>query len=122
LSVNVETNLLSLVSPWLHKFCQITTKSATETLPQKISHLNTPSAYSLHLHNYVCRAIKFAETDAGLRLTAVGTLKRYSKALEYEYRVKTATLGTLKRYSIFSLTLYLEWYNAYSIVGSDGPH
>jgi hypothetical protein len=43
-----------------------------------------------------------------LRLSAVGTLKRYSKALEYEYRVKTAALGTLKRYSIFSLTLYLE--------------
>jgi hypothetical protein len=37
-----------------------------------------------------------------------GTLKRYSKALEYEYRVKIAALGTLKRYSIFSLTLYLE--------------
>jgi hypothetical protein len=31
-----------------------------------------------------------------LRLPAVGTLKRYSKALEYEYRVKTAALGTLK--------------------------
>jgi hypothetical protein len=44
----------------------------------------------------------------GIRLAAVGTLKRYSKALEYEYRVKTAVLGTLKRYSIFSLTLYLE--------------
>jgi hypothetical protein len=29
----------------------------------------------------------------------VGTLKRYSKALEYEYRVKTVALGTLKRYS-----------------------
>jgi hypothetical protein len=35
-------------------------------------------------------------------------LKRYSQALEYEYRVKTAALGTLKQYSIFSLTLYLE--------------
>jgi hypothetical protein len=43
-----------------------------------------------------------------LRLPVVGTLKRYSKALEYEYRVKTAALGTLKRYSILSLTLYLE--------------
>jgi hypothetical protein len=43
-----------------------------------------------------------------LRLPAVDTLKRYSKALEYEYRVKTAALGTLKRYSILSLTLYLE--------------
>jgi hypothetical protein len=32
----------------------------------------------------------------GSRLPAVGTLKRYSKALEYEYRVKTAALGTLK--------------------------
>jgi hypothetical protein len=43
-----------------------------------------------------------------LRLPAVDTLKRYSKALEYEYRVKTAALGTIKRYSIISLTLYLE--------------
>jgi hypothetical protein len=57
-----------------------------------------------------------------VRLPAVGTLKRYSKALEYEYRVKTATLGTLKRYSIISLTLYLEWYSAYSILYSGGPH
>jgi hypothetical protein len=40
-----------------------------------------------------------------LRLPAPDTLKRYSKALEYEYRVKTAALGTLKRYSILSLTL-----------------
>jgi hypothetical protein len=31
-----------------------------------------------------------------LRLPAVGTLKGYSKALEYEYRVKTPALGTLK--------------------------
>jgi hypothetical protein len=31
LSVNVGTNLLSLVSPWLDKFCQITTKDATVT-------------------------------------------------------------------------------------------
>jgi hypothetical protein len=31
-----------------------------------------------------------------IRLLAVVTLKRYSKALEYEYRVKTAALGTLK--------------------------
>jgi hypothetical protein len=42
------------------------------------------------------------------KTTRVGTLKRYSKALEYEYRVKTAALVTLKRYSIISLTLYLE--------------
>jgi hypothetical protein len=42
------------------------------------------------------------------RLPAVGTLKRYSKALEYEYKVKTVALGTLKRYSILSLALYLE--------------
>jgi hypothetical protein len=57
-----------------------------------------------------------------LRLSTVGTLKRYSKALEYEYRVKTAALSTLKRYSILSLTLYLEWYSAYSILYSGGPH
>jgi hypothetical protein len=36
-------NLLSLVSPWLNKFCQITTKSAIGTFPQKFSHLNTLS-------------------------------------------------------------------------------
>jgi hypothetical protein len=51
---------------------------------------------------------KYFRTKQGLRLLAVGTLKRYSKGLEYEYRVKTAALGTLKRYSILSLTLYLE--------------
>jgi hypothetical protein len=61
-------------------------------------------------------------TGARVRLHAVSTLKRYSKALEYEYRVKTATLGTLKRYYIISLTLYLEWYCAYSILYNDGPH
>jgi hypothetical protein len=55
------------------------------------------------------------------RLPAVGTLKVYYKALEYEYRVKIDVLGTPKRYSIFSLTLYLEWYRVYSIVGSGGP-
>jgi hypothetical protein len=53
---------------------------------------------------------------------AVCTLKRYSKALQYEYRVKTAALDTLKWYSIFSLTLYLEWYSAYSILYSGEPH
>jgi hypothetical protein len=57
-----------------------------------------------------------------IRLAAADTLKRYSKALEHEYRVKTATLGILKRYSIISLTLYLEWYRAYSILNSDRPH
>jgi hypothetical protein len=64
----------------------------------------------------------FFLTNVVVILSAVVTLKRYSKALEYEYRVKNAALGTLKRYSIFSLTLYLEWYSAYSIVGSGGPH
>jgi hypothetical protein len=43
-----------------------------------------------------------------LRLAAVAYSKRYSKALEYKYRVKTAALDTLKRYSILFLTLYLE--------------
>jgi hypothetical protein len=51
-----------------------------------------------------------------------GYLKQYYKALEYKYRVKTVALDTLKRYSIISLTLYLEWYNAYSILYSSGPH
>jgi hypothetical protein len=55
------------------------------------------------------------------RLRAVVTLKRYFKPLEYEYRVKTAILDTLKRYSILSLTLYLEWYSAYSILYSTVP-
>jgi hypothetical protein len=56
------------------------------------------------------------------RLPTAGTLRRYSKALEYKYIVKIAALGTLKRYSIISLTLYLEWYSAYSIMGNGGPH
>jgi hypothetical protein len=64
------------------------------------------------------REWKNLEFGVNLRLPVVG----YSKALEYEYRVKTAALDTLKRYSILSLTLYLEWYGAYSIVGSDGSH
>jgi hypothetical protein len=46
--------------------------------------------------------------SSGVTLGAASTLKRYSKALEHEYRVKTAALDTLKRYSILSLTLYLE--------------
>jgi hypothetical protein len=48
------------------------------------------------------------EFQVYIRLSAVDTLKRYSKVLEYEYRVKTAALDIIKRYSILSLTLYLE--------------
>jgi hypothetical protein len=47
-------------------------------------------------------------TFAGVRLPQWLLLQRYSKALEYEYKVKTVALATLKRYFIFSLTLYLE--------------
>jgi hypothetical protein len=54
------------------------------------------------------RDMQFEFLFGAVRLPAVGTLKRYSKALEYKYRVKTVALGTLKRYSIISLTLYLE--------------
>jgi hypothetical protein len=63
-----------------------------------------------------------SRTTQPITLPAVGTLKRYSKTLEYKYRVKTAALDTLKRYSILSLTLYLEWYCTYSILYSGGPH
>jgi hypothetical protein len=45
---------------------------------------------------------------AALCSDSLGYSKGYSKALEYEYKVKIAALGTLKQYSIFSLTLYLE--------------
>jgi hypothetical protein len=45
---------------------------------------------------------------SAIRLPAVAYSKRYSKILEYEYRVKTAALISLKRYFILSLTLYLE--------------
>jgi hypothetical protein len=62
------------------------------------------------------------DSEIQVRLGVPGTPKRYSKALEYEYRVKTAALGTLKRYSILSLALYLEWYSAYSILYSARPH
>jgi hypothetical protein len=69
------------------------------------------------LRSYTNGLYEFCLPASCLRLPAVGTLKRYSKALEYEYRVKTAALGTLKRYFILSPTLYLEWYNTlYSIV------
>jgi hypothetical protein len=73
--------------------------------------LGTP-VMEFHLH--ACRLPAPVVADLP---PAVGTLKRYSKVLEYEYRVKT----TLKRYFILSLTLYLEWYSAYSIVSSGGP-
>jgi hypothetical protein len=63
-----------------------------------------------------------AEPVGAPELEAQTTRSGYSKALEYEYRLKTVVLGTLKRYSILSLTLYLEWYSAYSILYSDGPH
>jgi hypothetical protein len=52
LSVNVETNLLSLVSLWLDKFYQITTKSATEILPQLLHHLNTTEVDMHPIHDY----------------------------------------------------------------------
>jgi hypothetical protein len=52
--------------------------------------------------------VPLVEPRRHVRLSAVAYSKRYSKALEYEYRVKTAALDTLKRYSILSLTLYLE--------------
>jgi hypothetical protein len=35
LSVNIKINLLSIVSPWLDKFYQISTKNATENFPKK---------------------------------------------------------------------------------------
>jgi hypothetical protein len=62
-----------------------------------------PKIVKYRLHN-----LDGSSVGVALRLPAVGTLKRYSKALEYEYRVKIVALGTLKRYSIISLTLYLE--------------
>jgi hypothetical protein len=48
LSVNIETNLLSLVCPWLDKFYQITKKNTTKTLHQLLHHLNTTS-HSRHV-------------------------------------------------------------------------
>jgi hypothetical protein len=70
---------------------------------------------------YIMCSIPHPPNVVMLRLPVVGTLKWYSKALEYEYRVKIVALGTLKQYSILSLALYLEWYYAYSILYSDGP-
>jgi hypothetical protein len=49
-----------------------------------------------HGSDYNYKPSREEEQGPGVRLPAVGTLKRYSKALEYEYRVKTAALGTLK--------------------------
>jgi hypothetical protein len=56
----------------------------------------------------------------GPKTVRSGYSKRYSKALEYEYKVKIAALGIIKRYSIISLTLYMAWYNTYSI-HREGP-
>jgi hypothetical protein len=70
----------------------------------------------------VGQAVGTCKLQTCIRLPAADTLKRYFKALEDEYRVKTAALDTLKRYSILSLTLYLEWYCAYSILYSGGVH
>jgi hypothetical protein len=65
--------------------------------------------YSLSVLLLLTRLEYYFRRDwSTLRLPAADTLKRYSKALEYEYRVKTVALGTLKRYYILSLTLYLE--------------
>jgi hypothetical protein len=63
-----------------------------------------------HLHSmgHVVHRVGGTGSVGPLRLPAVGTLKGYSKALEYEYIVKTAALATLKRYSIISFPLYLE--------------
>jgi hypothetical protein len=69
-----------------------------------------------------CPSVGLFGTTPSALLRVLSLLKRYSKALEYEYRVKIAALDTLKRYSIISLTLYLEWYCAYSILYSGGPH
>jgi hypothetical protein len=40
--------------------------------------------------------LELVHGERGLRLPAVDPLKRCSKALEYEYRVKITALGTLK--------------------------
>jgi hypothetical protein len=95
--------------------------SRSTTATSSVDHAHRDSACTRARYSYLW-------TDGYLSLmqapytTRIVYSKGYSKALEYEYRVKTVALGTLKRYSIISLTLYLEWYSAYSIVGSDGPH
>jgi hypothetical protein len=69
------------------------------------------SCVSFLLLLLVCNTLILLQKHIALdtiRPPAVATLKRYSKTLEYEYRVKTTALDTLKRYFIFSLTLYLE--------------
>jgi hypothetical protein len=77
------------------------------------SRWRSPTKRGLNRRRLVASPTWSAASRRTLRLSVVGTLKRYSKALEYEYRVKIAALGTLKRYYILSLTLYLELYNAY---------
>jgi hypothetical protein len=91
--------------------------SASRATPSKVNARFTRVTHRNQKSNEV-----WLKHISNLRLSAVDALKRYSKALEYEYRVKTAALDTLKWYSIFSLTLYLEWYCAYSMLYSDGAH
>jgi hypothetical protein len=87
-----------------YQFCSANYKNILENsnLPNVLPFLLTWHANSAELDASVFLCLP------SLRLPVLGTLKQYSKILEYENRVKTAALGTLKRYSIFSLTLYLE--------------
>jgi hypothetical protein len=57
-----------------------------------------PSLYSHDMFMYMNMMYLYRSSMVlgTLRLPAVGYSKGYSKALEYEYRVKTAALGTLK--------------------------
>jgi hypothetical protein len=81
---------------------------ARQTLSASGSTFEPAWSYLHHHHQCPLLAAVNSVNMQAVRLPVVGTLKRYSKTLEYEYRVKTAALGTLKRYSILSLTLYLE--------------
>jgi hypothetical protein len=57
LSVNVGTNLLSLVSLWLDKFCQITTKDATITFHLLFAKWTHPSHVAVQSLYFVAVAI-----------------------------------------------------------------
>jgi hypothetical protein len=71
LSVNIEINLLSLVSSWLDKFCQITTKNATVTFHQLFTNRTHPG---LHVFNIFVVKTQQGFAAAGMALD-VGTLE-----------------------------------------------
>jgi hypothetical protein len=75
------------------KFCKI---FENQTGPNWITHATPSGIGASQITGPDERTMEPVKKASGIRLPALGTLKRYSKALEYEYRVKIVALVTLK--------------------------